>query len=83
MLRKALTLPLLFISASAFAWPLVEEAVKQFIDFELDGGRLSSDSYQEYEKKYAHVPDTRDEGDWRVLAIDDYPRISLKTYERY
>jgi hypothetical protein len=51
MLRKALTLPLLFISASAFAWPSAEEAVKQFIDFELDGGRLSSDSYQEYEKK--------------------------------
>lgn len=50
MLRKALTLPLLFISASAFAWPSAEEAVKQFIDFELDGGRLSSDSYQEYEK---------------------------------
>lgn len=145
MLRKALTLPLLFISASAFAWPSAEEAVKQFIDFELDGGRLSSDSYQEYEKKYAHVPDTHEEGgwdsvivvntariesltceahtctakvnftlqptaelagpppvendeggeetveytvinkggDWRVLAVDDYPRISLETYERY
>ena len=34
-------------------------------------------------KKSAHVPDTRDEGDWRVLAVDDYPRISLETYERY
>lgn len=145
MLKKMLTLSLLFISASAVAWPSAEEAVKQFIDFELEGGRLSSSTYKEYEEKYAHIPDDHEEGgwdsvivinaariesltcevhtctakvnfslqptaelsgpppvenddggeetveytvinkggDWRVLAVDDYPRISLETYERY
>ena len=145
MLRKLLALSFLFISASALAWPSPEEAMKSFIDFELNGGRLSSDSYQEYETTYAHVPDTHEEGgwdsvivvedahigsieceanacvakvtyrlyptaelagppfiesdkggedtveytlvnkdgDWRVVAVDDYPRISLNTYKRF
>jgi hypothetical protein len=133
-------------AANVYAWETPKEALEQYLQFELNGGRLSSDSFADYQNKYTHFPsDDYEEGgwdsvivvsdvtidqinceanscragltftrvptddlsgprvveeeldgpdsievvvenragDWRIQPIDNYPRISLETYERF
>lgn len=145
MLKTIFASTLSLLACSALAWPTPEVALDEFIAFELNGGRLNSDNYDDYAGKYAHLAEDHEEagwdsvivvknsevqnlecsadrctanvlfelhptadlagppyiehdkggtetfqyvlenrdGDWRVVAPDDYPRISISTYEQF
>lgn len=74
MLKNALKIScLLAISSAAVAWQTPQQAIDNYINFELNGGRLSSENYSEYENKYAHIPQDYEEGGWdSVIVVDSY-----------
>lgn len=69
MKKLTLTLTLCALSGAAAAWPTPEVALDEFLKFELNGGRLSSDSYAQYEARYAHLPEDHEEGGWDSVAV--------------
>jgi hypothetical protein len=69
-MRKAILVFLLGLtSCSAMAWETPEKAISEFLKFELDGGRLSSDGWQDYTSKYIYAPEDYDEPGWDAVTV--------------
>jgi len=69
MLRSIIVIALTVVSTQAFAWSTPKEAVEKFVQFDLDGGRLSSKGWAEYIKKYVYVPVGYDEPGWDTVVL--------------
>lgn len=72
MYKNTITLISLFsVTISAFAWDTPREAVTKFVEFDFNGGRLSSDNWDKYTEKYLHASDDYEEPGWDTVVVVD------------
>lgn len=66
---------ILSLSLSVAAWETPQQAISEYLEFELNGGRLSSKLWNMYISKYVHVPEVYDEPGWDMATVIDTCKI--------
>ncbi|MCY0964161.1 hypothetical protein [Parathalassolituus penaei] len=69
MLRSIISAALIIVSFPTFAWDTPKEAVEKFVQFDLGGGRLSSNAWSEYLANYLHAPVGYEEPGWDSVVV--------------
>lgn len=62
-------LSLLLLSSQAQAWETPSQAIAEFLKFELNGGRLTGEHWQEYTTQYVAAPAGYDEPGWDEATV--------------
>lgn len=74
--------PIIAISLAsplAYGWETPSKAISEFLIFETDGGRLTSETYGQYFKMYIAAPKDYDEPGWdEVTVVEDYKLLDVK-----
>jgi len=82
MFKPTLAIGLLVAASSAYAWKTPQEAVEKFAQFDADGGRLSSENWENYVGSIIHADEDHDEPGWdAVIVIDGFSvgKLNCKT----
>ena len=79
MQRPLIGFILATFSVCAFAWATPEQAITEFLKFELNGGRLSSAGWSDYTSKYLYAPQDYDEPGWDMaIVVNSYSVGDIK-----
>lgn len=69
MIRSMLLVLMLLGSSPSWAWLSPQEAIEQFLAFEVNGGRLTGDNWKTYTTKYLAASANYDEPGWDEVTI--------------